>query len=168
MKQIEIERKYVIEKPNECCYQNVSDYSESRIEQIYLSAPAGETLRIRKREYPSGTEYVRTHKKRIDRISSVENEDKISLEEYEKLKKEILHGTRPIIKKRRTFVYQGQLFEIDEYPEWKNSCVMETELKSREEKVDFPDFIHIIKEVSGDYRYSNASMSRTFPEELDL
>ena len=166
MKSIEIERKYVIAKPGEIELKSCDEYCVSEIEQIYLSAPEGQTLRIRKRKYESHTEYIRTHKKRIDAISSVETEDIITREEYDKLSREILHGTRPIYKKRHTFKYLGQLFEIDEYPEWKRSCVMETELESHEQDVAFPDFIRVIKEVSGDFRYSNASLSRVFPGEL--
>ncbi|MBO5908108.1 MAG: hypothetical protein J6Q85_08185 [Clostridia bacterium] len=166
MKKIEIEKKYVIEKPTPVAFKSAAEYNVSKIEQIYLEAPNGETLRIRKREYSTHTEYVRTHKKRIDKISAVETEDEISAEEYSAYKQKILHGTRPIIKKRHTFKYMGQLFEIDEYPEWKRSCIVETELGSRDVQVAFPDFIRIIKEVSGDFSYSNAAMSRHFPKEL--
>ena len=166
MKQIEIERKYIIAKPAASDYESVSDYSSSRIEQIYLPSERDETLRIRKREYKNRTEYVKTHKKRIDTISCIECEDEISREEYEALSGGILRGTRPIVKIRHTFSYGGQLFEIDEYPEWERSCIMETELKDREDAPSFPDFIRVIKEVSGERDYSNASMSRAFPKEL--
>ena len=43
---------------------------------------------------------------------------------------------------------------------------METELESREEEVEFPSFIEILREVTGDKAYSNAAMSRTFPAEI--
>jgi CYTH domain-containing protein len=43
---------------------------------------------------------------------------------------------------------------------------METELESREETVIYPDFIKILREVTGEKRYSNAGMAREFPEEL--
>ena len=42
---------------------------------------------------------------------------------------------------------------------------METELDSRESDVEFPDFIEIIKDVTGDKSYSNRGMSHTFPKE---
>ena len=56
--------------------------------------------------------------------------------------------------------------EIDIYPEWDSTAILEVELRSRDEQISLPDFIKILKEVTGDKRYSNASMSRTFPEEL--
>ncbi|MBR5144843.1 MAG: hypothetical protein IKW53_07320, partial [Clostridia bacterium] len=35
-----------------------------------------------------------------------------------------------------------------------------------EEQVEIPEFISIIKDVTGDKKYSNAAMSRSFPEEI--
>ena len=42
---------------------------------------------------------------------------------------------------------------------------METELENRESKVKIPDFLEILREVTGDKSYSNAAMSRDFPPE---
>ena len=70
-----------------------------------------------------------------------------------------------IAKTRKSFVYKGQLFEIDVYSEWNSTAVMETELASRNTVVEMPDFIEIVKEVTGIYSYSNASMAENFPEE---
>ena len=81
------------------------------------------------------------------------------------LSETILEGTSPINKTRHTFSYLGQLFEIDIYPQWQHSAIMETELSSREAAVSFPAFIEIIREVTGDKAYSNAGMSRSFPPE---
>ena len=44
---------------------------------------------------------------------------------------------------------------------------MEIELEKREESVEIPDFIEIIRDVTGDKAYSNAAMARAFPTEPD-
>ena len=49
-----------------------------------------------------------------------------------------------------------------------NTAIMETELDSREKQVKIPSFIEILREVTGDKAYSNAGMSRRFPEEDKL
>ena len=54
------------------------------------------------------------------------------------------------------------------HPEWKNTAILETELSDRDTVVKFPDFIKIVADVTGDKRYSNASMSRSFPEETAI
>ena len=99
-------------------------------------------------------------------MSSIEEEGEISAIEYEGLLSLIKEGTRPILKKRHTFVYKQQVFEIDVYPEWQKSAIMETELPSREADPEIPEFIEILREVTGDKSYSNASMSRAFPAEI--
>ena len=163
---IEIERKYVIEKPEVSKMRECAEYTVSEITQTYLASPDGITRRVRCREYAGRTVWFETSKIRVDRISSEEYERELTREEYEKLLAERDTSRRPIRKTRHTFNYKGQIFEIDVYPEWERSCIMETELKTRETVVDFPDFIRVIREVTGDRRYSNASMARSFPEEF--
>ena len=106
-----------------------------------------------------------TRKIRIDEMSSTEIEREISAVEFDSLAGNILSGTRPISKTRYTFIYKNQLFEIDVYPEWKRTAIMETELDSRERTFDFPEFIEIVKDVTGDKSYSNRGMSHIFPKE---
>ena len=163
---IEIERKYIIRKPSLEVLSKQEEYSHSDIEQIYLPTSTGETDRVRRREYTDGARYYRTRKLRIDGMSAVETEGEITPEEYSRLAANPEKGTHPIHKTRHTFLYLGQLFEIDVYPEWQKSCILETELSSREVQVEFPPFIEVIAEVTGVKEYSNHSMSRAFPEEI--
>ena len=167
--EIEIERKYVIEKPNVSAMSACAGYSSSEIVQIYLTSEVGITHRVRSRAFPDGrTIYYETKKIRIDKMSSHELEREIKREEFDALAEKIAEGSRPIVKTRHTFDYMGQTFEIDVYPDWERTCIMETELPSRDTEVTFPDFIRVVAEVTGDKRYSNASMSRKFPEETKI
>ena len=162
---IEIERKYIISKPNFAALALIDGYSRSNILQIYLQDASCATHRIRKRCGAERTVYTETVKVRIDSMSVYEDEREISEEEFSSLCQKIADGTRPI-KKVRHAVPCGELtLEIDEYPEWHSTAIMEIELPSREHTVKIPDFINIIREVTGDKAYSNAAMSRTFPKE---
>lgn len=165
---IEIERKYIIKKPKRDVLTLAEEYTASEIEQIYLKSNPGVTHRIRKRKSGEITTYTETKKIRIDKVSAYEDEREISEEEYASLSSLARPNTRPVVKVRHTFVYENQLFEIDEYPKWKSICIMETELKSREQRVKFPSFIKIIKEVTGERQYSNAKMAESFPEETKI
>ena len=98
-------------------------------------------------------------------MSSTEIERELGEEEFSTLAQTILAETRPIEKTRHTFIYLGQTFEIDVYPDWKCTAIMETELPSRETEVKMPKFLEIIREVTGNKAYSNASMSKSFPKE---
>lgn len=165
-KNLEIERKYIIKKPPFEKMAAEKGYTSSEIVQIYLASPKGVTHRIRSRAYSDKVLYYETTKVRIDKMSSHEYEREIDKSEFDALSGQIATDSRPIVKTRHTFDYLGQTFEVDVYPEWEHTCIMETELPSRETTVDFPDFIKIIAEVTGDKRYSNASMSRIFPKEM--
>lgn len=165
--QVEIERKYIIEKPSIADMQTMADYTASDIVQIYLKSSPTLTRRIRSRAYSDNTVYTETVKVRIDEISANESEREITAERFDELSREIADGSRVLHKTRHTFSYGRHTVEIDVYPEWENTAVLEVELRGRDECVLLPDFIEIIKEVTGDKRYSNASMSRAFPEELE-
>jgi CYTH domain-containing protein len=162
---IEIERKYIIKKP---CHEKLSaleGYSKSEILQIYLASAPGITHRIRMRRCDESVTYTETVKRRIDRISAYEDEHEISEGRFHELEKLQRQGTRAVHKNRYTFCYSGKTFEIDEYPRWRKTCLMEIELDSRDEEIHLPPYIEVIKEVTGNKSYSNASMSRAFPRE---
>ena len=163
---VEIERKYVILKPDFAALEMEYEVKVSKIWQTYLMSDAGVTRRVRKRVYSDKVSYTLTEKRRIDTISSLEDEREISKGEYEALLDEMREGTRTLTKTRRVIRIGEVDFEIDEYPEWVRTCIMETELKSRDEQVVMPDFVKIIAEVSGVKAYTNASMAAHFPEEL--
>lgn len=165
MQKIETERKYVILIPDRSLLASMPDFTESEITQIYLEDEKA-THRVRKRSYFDRVEYTENVKVRINGLSSVEHEEDISEERFNALRRRIQSGTHPVIKRRYTFAYGERTLEIDVYPEWTRTCIMEVELESENEAPSFPDFIRIVKEVTGDKRYSNHSMSKSFPEEL--
>ena len=163
---IEIERKFVIAMPDVSALSAIDGYSASDIDQTYLSSAPHVTRRVRARSYSDHTVYTETKKVRIDKMSALEDEREITESEYADLLREIAEGTVTLRKTRHTFPYFGRTVEIDIYPDWQKSCILEVELKSEDEELILPDFIRVIKEVTGDRRYSNASMSREFPTEL--
>ena len=162
---IEIERKFIIRKPEREVLLNQPFAESTSIVQIYLSAPKGVTRRIRSRSYNSCVRYFETFKKRIDKMSTFEDEKEILQEELVRKSKEIKENSSPIIKERISFAYEGKTIEIDFYPQWKNTAIMEIELTSCDEDVKIPEFIDVIKEVTGVKSYSNAAMSTNFPPE---
>ena len=49
---------------------------------------------------------------------------------------------------------------MDVYPFWSDRAVLEVELESEDEAFDIPPFISVIKEVTGDKRYSNKALAK--------
>ena len=143
------------------------DYTVSRILQIYLEAPEGSTHRIRSRSYPERTVYTETTKTRIDGMSCIEDEREIDEATFDALSKKILGGTRPILKTRHTFSFEGLVVEIDIYPDWSRHAIMEIELPERLDSLKIPSIISIKEDVTGVFGYSNSRMSQCFPKEPD-
>ena len=163
---LEIERKYIIKMPPLDLLRSQPEHTESDILQIYLTHEAGETHRIRRRKYSDKIVCTETRKIRLDSLAATEIESRISDNAFDILAKSPLEGTTPIEKTRHTFLYEGRTFEIDIYPAWRNTAVMEVELPSRETEVSIPDFIEIISDVTADRQYKNFAMSIKFPKEL--
>ena len=164
-KGIEIERKYIIHMPDVESLSAFRAYTKSQITQTYLRTDDGSTLRVRRREYADRTVLTETRKIRIDRISVREIEREISPEEYEELLCLAREDAAPLTKTRYTFEYMGHTVEIDVYPQWQSFAIMEVELESADEEIEFPNLIRIFTEVTGERAYSNAAMAERFPPE---
>lgn len=162
---IEIERKYIIMKPDLEIIKKAEGSTVSEIVQTYLLSDAGVTHRVRRRTMGGIPHYFETRKTRIDKMSVVEEEGEISVDEYNSRLSLRDPNTRPIHKTRYTLPYERLTLEIDVYPEWQNTAILEVELPSRETEPTFPSFIEIVREVTGEKPYSNAAMSRAFPKE---
>ena len=163
---LEIERKYIIKMPDMSLIESQNGYTKSDIMQIYLESVGGVTHRVRSRAFDEKTVYTETKKIRIDKMSSIEDEREISKDEFLRLSNNQKQGTKAVCKTRFTLRHENFILEIDVYPEWQKTCIMEIELESEAALVKIPDFIEILKEVTGDRKYTNAAMAEKFPEEL--
>ncbi len=162
---LEIERKFIIQMPDIRLLETKPEYTKSDIVQIYLTSPRAITHRIRSRDYGERTVYTETVKIRQSNMSAHEDEKEIDKRLFDTLKEKIAEGTVPLIKTRHTFCEGGYTYEIDIYPRWKSTCIMEVELENEGEEAPFPDIIRTVREVTGIKMYSNASMARCFPDE---
>jgi len=161
---LEIERKFLIRQTPELF---ASCSKKTDIEQIYLikTDPAIQR-RIRSMTTEGVTEYFYTEKRFISAVTREENEREITREEYERLRSEADMSLVPIIKTRHILEFSGQRFEIDSYPFSDELASMELELADEAQEIFFPPCAVIIKEVTGDKRYSNAALAKNngFPE----
>ena len=164
---IEIERKYIIVRPNTELLSGIEGYTCSKILQTYIESEPGTNRRVRRREFSDGRVVcTETVKRRINAISAVEDEHEITPELCDELAAKPKEGTTPLTKVRHTFPYGGRTVEVDIYPAWEKSCIMEIELTDPEEQPEIPDFIEILRDVTGIKEYKNAFMATRFPEEI--
>ena len=160
----EIERKFLIYR-NEELDKHISEKID--IVQTYLVRKTPDIQRrVRSMTSDGKCSYFYTEKRFVSPIEREENERMITREEYDALLLQADKELVPIIKTRQILVFEGQRFEIDSYPFSSELATMELELESAEQHISFPPFVKVIKEVTGDKRYSNASLAAEgkFPE----
>lgn len=162
---VETERKFIIRTPVLSLLEDQVGYEKSEIVQTYFVSDNGVTHRVRARAGKNATVYTETKKTRISRMSVIEDEVKISEAEYLERLAALKTVGMPVRKTRHVFSYDGHLFEVDIYPGWKHHAIMEVEFSSEDERIQTPPFIEIVREVTGEKKYSNHSMALAFPEE---
>ena len=156
----EIERKYLIEYPDIQWLENHPSCRRVEIIQTYLKSPAGEEVRVRQRGVDGNYIYFQTIKRRVSDVKRVEIERRLSQEEYLRLLMEADTTRRQIRKTRYCLTYGNQYFEIDIYPFWQDKAIAEIELSDENTAITFPEQITVIREVTEDDAYKNASLAR--------
>lgn len=158
---IEIERKFLIDMPDIENMKKCVFMTEVDILQTYLRcATKGEERRIRQRGINGSYSYFSTTKRKVNEISRIELEEKIDKDKYIELLMQTDLNSKPIRKTRYCFVYNNQYFELDIYPSWKDKAIIEIELTDKNQLIDIPNFISVIKEVTNDDKYKNRYLAR--------
>lgn len=154
----EIERKFLIEYPDISILNSLANCQRIEIIQTYLNSSDDE-IRVRQRGENGHYIYFKTTKRIISGLKRVEIEKRLSKDEYLTLLMNADTSRRQIRKDRYCLTYENQYFEIDIYPFWNDKAIVEIELCNENAEIKFPDFIHIIKEVTDDIAYKNASLA---------
>lgn len=156
----EVERKYLIGYPD--IKQLEADPNCRRVEiiQTYLRSEPDTEVRIRQRGMDGHYIYYKTIKRNISDLKRIEVEERLSQSEYLTLMMDADTSMRQIRKTRYCLTYEGQYFEIDVYPFWTDKAVAEIELRSEDQEIRFPEFINVIREVTGEKGYTSAGLAR--------
>ena len=164
---MEIERKYLIELPAEDEFVR-RDAACWDIVQTYLKSEAGVTARVRQVREGEQIRCYHTEKRRVSDLSAEENEREINAEEYETLLQRTDAALKPICKRRWRLPCGEHVLEVDVYPFWKKTAVLEIELNSESDAAEIPAWIRVLKDVTGDVRFKNVSLAREVPAEDTL
>jgi len=158
---MEIERKFLIERPSLHTLETLPNCERVDIIQTYLKTDKDtEELRIRQRGANGHYIYFKTRKKKLSGMKRIEEEERLTQEEYISLMIQTDPAYRPIRKERYCLSENGLYYEIDIYPDWPDKAIMEIELYSENQEIEFPDGIDVIREVTNDRAYSNHELAR--------
>lgn len=165
---IETERKYIVEivgsLPEECI--------ESDITQTYLVGEPGSEIRLRRRTWDGKSVNIHTTKKTLSPTEELLTERQVSNNLYETLLQQADPYRRTIHKQRKSFIWQGQFFELDTYldphlqlssqdggSEKKPLTILETKGMACHEDIKFPPFLRVIEDITGNTRYYNYNLA---------
>ena len=161
MKNLEIERKFLIKMPDIKMLEVLPDIGIADIIQTYTTVG----VRLRKWTEQGRTTYIKTVKKHLSDLTRIEEESEISAEEYNSLMLLADPERNSLTKTRYRYPFKGKLIEIDVFPFWERQAFCEIELKGEDEEFSLPDFIEVIKEVSADKAYRNYALTKNIPKE---
>ncbi len=156
----EIERKFLIEYPDVARLERMSNCRKVDIIQTYLLSGSEDEIRVRQRGENGSYTYYQTTKRAVTGIKRVELERRLSQKEYLVLLMEADPALRPIRKTRYCLAWEEQYFEIDVYPFWKDRAILEIELSDENAPIRFPKELKVLREVTEDEEYKNASLAR--------
>lgn len=156
----EIERKFLIEYPDIEKLEKLPNCQRVEIIQTYLTAPEGEESRVRQRGADGNYIYIQTTKKKVTGLKRVEVERRLTKDEYLRLLMDADPNCRPIRKTRYCLTYDNQYFEIDVYPFWDDQAIVEIELNDENDEIRFPADFKVMKEVTEDESFKNASLAK--------
>lgn len=155
----EIERKYLIKYPDLELLGKKS-FSVKEIVQTYLSSEKGIDRRVRSSRENGTVTYTFTEKRKITDLTRFEDEREISREEYEALLT-TADGDFDSIYKTRYCIEAGErVAEVDVYKDVSDFAICEVELCDENESVTLPDCITLIREISGEKKYTNRYMAK--------
>ena len=152
---IEEERKYIVQLTD-----TVPNSIDSDIVQTYLIGEPGAEIRLRKREFDGKTVYVHTTKKRISDKEQIETERQINQNLYESMLQQADPYRQTIHKHRKSFIWKGQYFELDAFEApVKGLMILETKGIAKHESVNFPPFIKVVEDITGNTDYYNYNIA---------
>lgn len=152
---LEIERRFLVADLPDFERLGIK-FEKIEIEQMYLQNGCGVQKRIRKRGQYGSYIFYQTFKQSLRAGVRIETEIQIGPKQYLALSRERDPAKKIIRKNRYCFLWQNQYFEFDKFVEpRKGLYILEIELTEENERVVVPDFVSVIREVTGDSRYSN-------------
>lgn len=152
---IEEERKYIVKVEGE-----VPGAIESEIKQTYLSAEPHTEVRLRRRGWQGRWVNVHTSTQRVSDKEQIVTERQVSNNLYTELLRQADPYRLPIHKRRQSFIWRGQYFELDTYlDQLEGLIILETKGVAQTESVNFPPFLHVVSDITGDETYYNYNLA---------
>lgn len=153
---IEQNKKYIVRIAGE-----MPECIESNIIQTYLVAEPDCEVRLRRRSWDGKQVNVHLTKKRTSDTEELITERQVTNALYESLLQQADPYRQTIVKKRQSFIWKGQYFELDTF-ETPNPGLKILEAKGIAcgEDVNLPPFFEIVEDITGNTKFFNYNLAR--------
>lgn len=149
------ERKYIVEVVGD-----VPGAIESDIVQTFLSADPRTEARLQKRKWQGNEVNVLTTRKRLSPTEQVETERQIANNVYDSLLQQADPYRQPISKRRKSFIWKGQYFNLDRFiAPAEGLHILETKGFGHGEAVRFPPFVRVLEDITANEKYDNYNLA---------
>ena len=154
---VEIERKYLVAEVGEIPVP----HETVEIEQVYLQTSDGNRARIRKRGQRGAYTYFHTLKRSVSAGQRIEEERQITPREYASYLTSADPNRVPIHKTRTCFMWNSQYYELDRFiSPCPGLILLEAELDTLHQSVTIPPWIKIVRDVTDEPQYTNATLAK--------
>lgn len=157
-KPFEVKKKFLIEYPNLDMLEQAENVVKIELDQTYLKSNDDEKIQIRRRGLKGDYIYYQS-KVRIQDGQLLQTEKRLTENEYLEKLTDSDPNKKPLHRTRYYLTTQNQYIEIDIYPFWKDKAILNVELHNVDDKVNLPDFVKVIEEITGKKQYLNSELA---------
>lgn len=148
-----IEKKFLIKVPELDKLLKVKSVNKAHLVQNYISTSHDNDVKVVLRMENGKSFFYKItknpHGRFIEKIAA--DDYIISLENNKVLRK--------IVKDRYTFVFENKRYKLDIFENFFDFAILEVDLLNDSDKVNFPSFVEVLQDVSGDYNFKNFNIN---------
>ena len=156
----EVRRRYLIDYPDTAMLDKLDECQRVEIRQTYVLSPDNTEIRIRSQKSGKDSMYYETKNILSGGKRLLDSEQRLSARAYHDRLKNADPGKRTLTKHRYRLNWKGHSFAVDLYEIWKDRALLEVSLWDENQTIEFPPFLKILKDVTGDERYEISTLAR--------
>lgn len=162
-KPVEKFHKYLIEVNDEVLkkFAEEDNYSTSHIVQHYLISDNGNERRIRRRERDNDVLYSYSEANYLSTNERIKVDRVLTERQYKDYSHQIDKNLNPTDKMRYAFINNDSFFKLDVFNFDTTKGILSTESRVGEDEPKLPEYIKVIKDVTGDVNFKNYYLAKS-------
>ena len=158
-KPFDVKKKYLIEFPDISSLEKIDNVQKVEVNQTYLKCDSDEKIQIRQRGLNGDYIYYQT-RVRIQNGQLLQVEKRLTKAEYDEKLNQADPTRKQLHRTRYCLTQNNQYIEIDIYPFWNDKAILNVELPDVDSKVQLPEFVKVIEEITNRKEYLNSELSK--------